>query len=1276
MKNFLQLSPTVALIMSIIACCWPQPANAAVARRGDVFTLSGDTYTVTLSARNGSILAVRQMGHAASIMQSGEWGLWQARLQDGTKLNATDYSATNGTHAFQGEADPKTNALRLNFMSATLDVRVTVTGRATGVDFQAQAQPKQGAVLDFSLPARLRFDPDQLTRFVCPANGNFSVGTAFKSAFFKLQPQDNSASWSPQLIGGAGYAALYGGPLDQRANEDPPTTLTVTKAGRQWLGTDLAPRLQGAQAVVNRAPTRAQADLVLVDSPNGPYFSANHLGGMGAIWRVGGAVGEAEKGIVAEMVAATIAKLASPPPAGRSKIGVIALQHGPQSGGWAAVTVQEWLDRLGRSTERQTQVVPLTTTKALQDAVGDNTFLAILNPYGEWSPVLSNTDMPATVEAVRNYARAGGNWFEVGGHPFFYALRPTRYLSYSTPYPDAFADFFHFDTGAGTAAIYGVQPRPWAPWSGAKDKHAIFVPGNLDCGGDEQGGYCDRAFATYVAAGQSWQTPIVSLRVGQDAPQSLKTYCQANGITRRLEDKMSAATLQKFKNAVLVYYAGNAQEKLAHLGQLPVPSLIHFADYLKGGFDKQYPDHLPPNPQFGTPQELRAFIDRSHALGHLVMPYTNPTWWCDHPRGPTFEQAGEAPLLRDLDGKLSYEKYSANDGYTVTHWHPAVQAANRKTVRQFSQEYPVDVLFQDQNGARSWHYDTNPASPNPYAYIEGLLSQVGEDAAQKPLSTEAGWDHVVNDEAQLCGMTFELVPTEGAPQWRRLMQEQYPPNTWEIFPLAEYIAHDKVSMLHHDLGQFVTNREVLSWTLGLGFGISYRTSAGALDGDANREWLRWLDRIQKSVCSRYIGQPLTAFRHERGPVPTTADGGVLRATYGPIHIIANLGPQARTEDSYALPAYGFVARAPGLMAANMQYGRNPQDNNVEGISFVSEAGMGQTDLWIYAAPEQEVTVPLPPALQKKSGPRAIPLQFDAIAVQGTAKNAVLSFRLPARSITKRVAPAPALAGKTPLNWPGAKPAIGILDLGHGLDPNWTRTTPAQWMQAFQQSHLATALGVPVKSISTVAELVAALKVGPTTYFCIVNPYGEQIPAVAPGAGRAMLELVRHYVENGGCWWETGGYSFSQATSLAGDNWQGESLGPGGSGYFGLPVGGGAVDAPAEPLHATPTGQQWLGETLSAQVAQTSSATNRGLTRGNDDPGHVTLVAGQQEDFIGGYRLNGWGWLWRIGGFYPNPAVALPVTVAATEYLYTHPTLPVQAGGTKYLWHAVVRTKSP
>ena len=190
----------------------------------------------------------------------------------------------------------------------------------------------------------------------------------------------------------------------------------------------------------------------------------------------------------------------------------------------------------------------------------------------------------------------------------------------------------------------------WQPWEGAGNPTALFVPGRLAWGGDDQGGYCERAFGSYIAPGSSWQSPTVRLALDHSAVDDLNAYGQANQITRSLASKMSPAVLTAFKQSVLVFFDGTCNEMQTHLGQLPAPALIHFARYLKGGFDKQYPDHLPPNPDFGTPAEFQALLARCRTLGHLTMPYTNPTWWCDHPRGPTFLREGEAPLLRRLDG--------------------------------------------------------------------------------------------------------------------------------------------------------------------------------------------------------------------------------------------------------------------------------------------------------------------------------------------------------------------------------------------------------------------------------------------------------------------------------------------------------------------------------------------------------------------------------------------------------------------------------------------------
>jgi hypothetical protein len=133
--------------------------------------------------------------------------------------------------------------------------------------------------------------------------------------------------------------------------------------------------------------------------------------------------------------------------------------------------------------------------------------------------------------------------------------------------------------------------------------------------------------------------------------------------------------LSKRRQSILGLGASLEHATCANLAKLPVPTQIHFADYLHGGFDKQYPDHLPPHPHFGTPEQFRKLFDEEHRLGHLLSPYTNPTWWCDGPKGPTFEEHGEAPLLKGLDGKRAHERYGGNEGFTKDMYAQAIPAA-------------------------------------------------------------------------------------------------------------------------------------------------------------------------------------------------------------------------------------------------------------------------------------------------------------------------------------------------------------------------------------------------------------------------------------------------------------------------------------------------------------------------------------------------------------------------------------------------------------------------
>ncbi len=1222
--------------------------------------------TVAFSPENGAILAVSPAGAAESVWQSGESGLWSARFADKTVLDAARFHATNALHAFSWKPGPDKDALTFTYACPALTVRVTARPRPDGIELTAEATPSAQPLLRLDLPGRLRFDPAAVTRFVCPLNGNTAVGAAFNRGFFQQQPEDRPSGWSAVAVGPKGYQTLCGGPLVQRDVHDPAVPLTVTDEGRRWLTPAVAARAAKARAVVNRAPSRAQADLVIADSANGPYLSANRLGGSGGgLWRVGGGVREDDCETALTLVGAVIEKLAAGPAAPRARIGLVSLTNGPERGNWAETPVADWRARLNaiaaRSRGRVT-FVELASPQAMLDAARSPDFLCILNPYGESIPTATDDGMTAVLETIRGYVKAGGNWFEVGGYPFYQALRPHRYLSYGLSYPVAFSDFLHLESRSGTAALYRVQPRTVKqPWAAAQAPAEIFIPGALGCGGDERGGYCDHAFSTYVLPGATWRCPAVRMTLGTPVYEDLARYCTANGLTRPLAEKMKPEALARLKNSVLLFLSGSAREKTDALDRLPVPTLIHFSDYLTGGFDKQYPDHLPPNAKFGTPDEFKTFFDRAHARGHLVSPYTNPTWWCDHPKGPTFEREGDAGLLKTLDGKPVYERYSENDGWTITLWHPAVQAANRVTVRQFTQEYPVDILFQDQCGARGWSYDTNPASPTPYAYSEGMIAMNDEDSRTVPLGTENGWDRVANYQTLLCGLSWGIVPTEHRPVWVRLFKASSPPETWEIFPLAQAVMHDKTVFLHHDLGQFVTNDQILSWTLGLGYSLSYRANASALAQDAPREWLAWLDRLQKSVCARHIGEPLRDFKHDRGPLfaaggdpRRAADDGTLVATYGDVRILANLGDVPRTLDSRALPPYGFRADAPGMTAGRA----------TDGSGYVTETAKGKTDLWIYAQPHSTVSVPVP-----LSGRVRVTLDGTPTSVLGLPSS-VLSLTLPPRGSVARTPPPAELAALAPRDWPGAKPAIGIIDLGAGIAPALTSVTPADWRAAFEASALAKQHGLAVKSLTTCDEIAAALAAGPRAWFAIVNPYGEIFPSAGPGRWRETLGAVRAYVNNGGAWWETAAYSFFRAAYRDGNAWKTDHSGTAGAGLFHLPVGDGEVDDPAEALHATEDGKVWLGDALAAKIAQSESVVNRGTPSTQSAPATV-LVAGVENGFIGGYRLDGWGYLWRIGGFNPDPEVSTSVAVAATLHQYTHPPAPLPASGTRFLYHATL-----
>jgi hypothetical protein len=341
--------------------------------------------------------------------------------------------------------------------------------------------------------------------------------------------------------------------------------------------------------------------------------------------------------------------------------------------------------------------------------------------------------------------------------------------------------------------------------------------------------------------------------------------------------------------------------------QLPFPVLFHIADYLHGGFDRQYPDHLPPHPEVGTPDDLSQLINACRAAGHLFMPYTNPTWWCVNPKGPTFEKQGDAPLARDLDGNIYPERYGlpTTQGYTICAWHPAVRAANDLIRQQFTRQYPVDILFQDQVGARAPKWDTNPASPHPGAYLEGIHRIARTDSAIVPLGTEDGHDRLINWEVIFSGLSWPWLPNRPS-RARVLYEDLWPQASWRIEPLALFLAHDKVLFYHHDLGGFVRNRRDLSITLVMGYGLSWWTHT-QIPSPSESDWIERLCRLQTAIGPRCAGRPLDQFDYLAPQV--------IRSRWGDLQIVANLTSQPwKIDDRTVLAPEGFLARSPDLDA--------------------------------------------------------------------------------------------------------------------------------------------------------------------------------------------------------------------------------------------------------------------------------------------------------------------------------------------------------------------------
>lgn len=487
------------------------------------------------------------------------------------------------------------------------------------------------------------------------------------------------------------------------------------------------------------------------------------------------------------------------------------------------------------------------------------------------------------------------------------------YWWHGSRYPNGHADFWLLEFADGAALSgYGVQPRPaHEPWQ----MSVPFMRTHQDVGGTPKGGRLGHGYFPGVRPGESRRLPTFRLSGRPGLAAQLDAYAKANDLGKPLAEKVPAPTLDRLLHGPLVLIGGSADEIRRALPHISAPALVHVKQYLNSGFDRRYPDILPPGERFGGADGLKRLVDDIHARGMLFMPYTNPTWWSE-PKGPSFQEAGEAAFWRARDGSFHQEAYGeGTSGWRTTLWHPVVRKANRRVVSAFKTDYPTDLLFQDQVGGRAEQYDFNPASPTSTSYIEGLLSMAEEDARDLPLGCEDGWDRMADINAALFGNCWRMFPVDiQNPDRHPNMKRQWPADLWEYEPVLPRLMKGNVLFYMHDLGQFVRNDRVLAWHVAFAYCLNatYHYDVFLTDNPHTR-WYRRLCAVQRDMIAKIAAQPVVSFVHDRKPLlarddiapDSPLDDGTVVAQYGGTKVYVNLGDVTRAVGPYVLGPYGW-----------------------------------------------------------------------------------------------------------------------------------------------------------------------------------------------------------------------------------------------------------------------------------------------------------------------------------------------------------------------------------
>jgi hypothetical protein len=336
----------------------------------------------------------------------------------------------------------------------------------------------------------------------------------------------------------------------------------------------------------------------------------------------------------------------------------------------------------------------------------------------------------------------------------------TDQQSFSAQYPGVmFADYVGFRTDNSCLALYSQHQG-----------HSFTLPQPVQIGfaALSQEGFTRLVhdFKTWVEPEQIWSSPRILIQIGTDYPETIAAYRRENRIHRypALGQKLGAKKAQYFASPLYKLDFNRFQKpftalKTEVIDVIKVPGLIHPVAFQPIGHDHHYPDFLPPNPAYGSTEELADLVKYAQTQGNLVVPYTNFSWW--NLDSPTLQQLitrAELPAVtvQQADGRLLAETY-ASEGYVVNFHHDFVRKRVAAEQKALMNQVGFDGIFEDQLGARDTPYDFNPAGLKAYdpatSYLAGVLAH-GRTLKKKNLMTECGFDVLAKDMTGFCGTNY------------------------------------------------------------------------------------------------------------------------------------------------------------------------------------------------------------------------------------------------------------------------------------------------------------------------------------------------------------------------------------------------------------------------------------------------------------------------------------------------------------------------------------------